>query len=76
VVTNVPEVASELERRGAGAIIEYSADDLARAVIDMMTSQHLDRFQANAYAMAADYDWNTLFARAIGRSTNNGQDGI
>ena len=76
VVTNVPEVASELEKRGAGTIIQYSAGDLAQAVIRLMSPQHLERFQKNAYAMAAEYDWNALFVRAIERSSKDWPQGF
>jgi glycosyltransferase involved in cell wall biosynthesis len=76
VVTNVPEVASELEKRGAGTIIQYSAMDLALAVIRLMSSHRLESFQQNAYAMAAEYDWHTLFVRAIERSTKSEKNGV
>ena len=38
--------------------------------------RRLEHFQKNAYAMAAEYDWDTLFVRAIGCSMDNGKHGF
>jgi glycosyltransferase involved in cell wall biosynthesis len=65
IVTNVPEVASEVEKKRAGMIVEYSAEDLADAVIKLLGSSELEQFQRNAYSMALEYDWSRLFSRTI-----------
>ncbi len=62
VMVNVPEVAEEIERRGAGRSISYDAGALERALDDII-AQHA-AFRARACAMAADYEWDGIFARA------------
>jgi glycosyltransferase involved in cell wall biosynthesis len=71
VVTNVPEVALEIEKKGAGVITQPSGEGLADAVVTLLTSPILEQFQSNAYAMALEYDWNRLFASAIKLSNTN-----
>jgi glycosyltransferase involved in cell wall biosynthesis len=74
VVTNVPEVALEIERKGAGVIVQHSAKELASAVVKLLNSPELEHFQSNAYAMATEYDWTRLFSIAIKLSKRNEPD--
>lgn len=62
VIVDVPEVAEEIERRGAGRAIRYDADELERALEEIMAG-HVD-FRARALAMAREYEWDDVFARA------------
>jgi glycosyltransferase involved in cell wall biosynthesis len=71
VVTDVPEVAFEIKKKGAGLIAEHSAEQLASAVISLLNSPQLEDFQKNAYAMASEYDWDRLFSSAINLSKSN-----
>lgn len=62
VIVNVPEVAEEIERRGAGRAIRYDARELEQALEEIM-ARHRD-FRARALAMAQEYEWDDVFARA------------
>jgi len=65
VMTGVPEIASEVERREAGIIVSYSSNQLADAVVKLLSSSDLEHLQRNAHVMAGEYDWSKLFSSAI-----------
>jgi len=62
VIVKVPEVAEEIERRGAGRAIKYDAGELEEALEQIM-ARHAE-YRARALAMASEYEWDDVFARA------------
>jgi glycosyltransferase involved in cell wall biosynthesis len=62
VIVDVPAVAQEIARAGAGLAISYSAAALSDAVRTILRS-HTD-FRDRARALAARYDWHDVFTRA------------
>lgn len=62
VIVKVPEVAEEIERRGAGRAIRYDAGELEEALEEII-ARHAE-YRARALAMAREYEWEDVFARA------------
>ncbi|MCX7848526.1 MAG: glycosyltransferase [bacterium] len=63
VIVRIPEVAEEIERRGAGKAIRYDAEELEAALEEIM-GRH-GEYRARALAMAEDYEWGAIFERAL-----------
>jgi glycosyltransferase involved in cell wall biosynthesis len=61
IIVDVPAVAGEIAEAGAGLCISYDRGALSDAVATLIDD--LDAFRANARAMAAQYDWQEVFAR-------------
>jgi glycosyltransferase involved in cell wall biosynthesis len=66
IITDVPEVAEEIECSGAGRNIAYNAEELQQALSDII-SRHAD-FRAKALLMGEKYDWDHVFVRAWGET--------
>ena len=62
IITDVPEVAEEIERSGAGRKISYTAEELQQALSSIM-ERHAD-YRSNARRMGEKYDWEHVFTRA------------
>jgi len=71
VITDVPEVAAEVAKKGAGLMVPYSAEHVADAVTKLLGSNDLEVFQKNAYSMAHAYEWTKLFSQTIQLSKIN-----
>ncbi len=63
IIVDVPEVAGEIDARGAGVKISYDVDSLCNALV-RITSDY-DDYRARALEMGKDYDWDCVFTRAI-----------
>lgn len=69
VITNVPHVAQEIEKRRCGFVVADAPADLARGIIRLLNDNNLrQEFRANARKMAADYTWDQIFDRAVTRT--------
>jgi glycosyltransferase involved in cell wall biosynthesis len=68
IIVDVPAVAREIAESGAGLCISYDRDALSDAVATLMGD--LDAFRVNARAMAAQYDWQEVFARTWRNTLN------
>lgn len=69
VITKVPHVAQEIEKRRCGLVVDNTPEDLAKAIIRLLNNKDLrQEFRANALKMAADYTWDQIFAKALART--------
>jgi len=66
IITGVPPVAKEIAENRAGIVINYDKDELADAVIRILTDDELLReFRQNAVKLAFKYSWTDIFSRAF-----------
>lgn len=69
IITRVPRVADELERARAGLVIDYSREELAQAMIKLLTNDGLYRkYRKNAIRFASRYTWDKIFEEALSKS--------
>lgn len=69
IITKVPQVAWEIERRRCGLAVNDTPADIARAIVEVLTNKELrEEFQHNALLMAADYTWDKVFDRALAQT--------
>ena len=68
VITRVPPIAAEIERAGAGIVIDYDAGELAAAILKLLSDEELyRRCRANALALAQEYSAERVFGAAFRR---------
>jgi len=66
VITKVPEVAFEIEKWGAGIVIDYNKDELADAILKLLTNDELYyQSRKRALEFASNYTWDNVFYRAF-----------
>jgi glycosyltransferase involved in cell wall biosynthesis len=66
VMTNVPEIADEVEGEGVGIIVDYDRRQLTQAVVRILTDARLySQMSERAVRFASGYDWSSIFARAF-----------
>jgi glycosyltransferase involved in cell wall biosynthesis len=66
IITRVPEVALEIEKRGAGIAIKYDKQDLSDALVRLLTDDNLYRkCRSNALDFASTYTWDNVFCQAF-----------
>ncbi|MBI3939297.1 MAG: glycosyltransferase [Acidobacteria bacterium] len=66
VITSVPQFAQTISRHRAGHTIEYQAEDLAEAVIDLLGDENVLReFRKNAGELAYECTSEAIFDRAF-----------
>jgi glycosyltransferase involved in cell wall biosynthesis len=67
IISDVPEVAGLIAERRAGVAVPYDATAL-EAALATIQSEHAV-FRANALALARDFEWSHVFARAWRETT-------
>lgn len=68
VITRVPPIAAEIERAGAGIVIDYDAEELAAAILKLLRDDKFyGRCRANALALAQEYLAQRVFGDAFRR---------
>jgi glycosyltransferase involved in cell wall biosynthesis len=66
IMTAVPLVAQEVEAKRCGVIVTYDESSVAEAMLTLLTDDGLlGEYRANALAMAREYDYAHIFARAL-----------
>lgn len=66
IITKVPQVAYEIQRRQCGFAIRYDRNELSEALIEILTNEVLRRkFRNNAIKMAKRYTWEHIFNEAF-----------
>ncbi len=66
LITDVPAVAGEIQKRGAGRIVEYSPDSLAGEIIDIFRNpEEYALMRERAVALAAEYSWDSIWKRTF-----------
>lgn len=66
IITKVPQVAYEIEKRKAGIAINYDKKELVDAISKLLLdNKALNMYRKNAYDMAKDYTWEKIFTKAL-----------
>lgn len=66
ILTDVPHNAREIERRKCGVVVNYKKEEIANAVIKILSNeQELKNYRNNALAYAKEFDWNVIFSKAL-----------
>lgn len=69
IITDVPLIAREIERKRAGLLVGYDEKELAGAAIRLLTDEPFyAECRANAIALGSLFDWNNIFESAIKRT--------
>jgi glycosyltransferase involved in cell wall biosynthesis len=62
IITRVPWVAVEIEKRTAGVVISYNRDEFKDAVIKLLTDDNYYKIcRKNAIKFASELDWEKIF---------------
>lgn len=66
IITRVPEVAFEIEKRGAGIAINYDKHELIGAIVKILTNDEVYRqCRRKALEFASKYTWDNVFDEAL-----------
>lgn len=66
IMTDIFYNAKEIEKSGAGKVVKYDADEIAKIIIEMMESpMELKRYKENAGKYIKDLDWNLIFEKNL-----------
>ena len=66
IITRVPAIALEIERRKCGIAINYNKHQLASAVVKLLSNKTtLMNYRKNAYNMGKEYRWDKVFKKAL-----------
>jgi phosphatidylinositol alpha-1,6-mannosyltransferase len=66
ILTDVPYNANEVQRRRCGIVIKYDVDELAKAIVTLLTDESLlAEYRTNAFEYSKQFDWNNIFDEAI-----------
>lgn len=66
VLTDLPWNARAIEKHGAGIIIKEDADQVAEAVIELMTKKNADEYRKHAADFAQSYSYDHMFKEVEG----------
>ena len=75
VLTDVPPIARELEKEGAGKIARYDAADFAAAVAAVLEGDGGLRMRENARRLGERYAWPGVFEEAFAKLGEEGKRG-
>ncbi len=76
VLTGVPPIASLVESRGAGRVVEYDVDALADALADYLSDRHaLEVARAAATQLGSEFEWRRIFSDAWTRTQRSAKAG-
>jgi len=67
VLTDVPPIAKEIEREGAGRIADYDAVEFAKAIVSVMQSEEYEATRSRARMMGERFAWPKVLASAFMR---------
>jgi len=66
LLTDLPAIARKIERAKAGLLVKYDHHSVARAIITLLKNpKELRNYRANARAFAKQFDWPTIFEKAL-----------
>ena len=67
VLTDVPPIAKDIEKEGAGKIARYDAADFAKAVASILGNEEYPKIRENARRLGERFDWTHVFTAAFER---------
>jgi glycosyltransferase involved in cell wall biosynthesis len=66
IITRVPRIAYDIEKAGAGIVIDYNEDQfidaVARLTLDRM---YFEECRQNALKFVSNFDWATIYSEAL-----------
>ncbi|MDD5043625.1 MAG: glycosyltransferase [Patescibacteria group bacterium] len=66
IITNVPEIAMDIEKERAGFIIDYKKEDLADKINKLLSDRELYFvFRRNAIKLVEGLSWEKVFSRGL-----------
>ena len=66
IITRVPPIALEIEENKAGLVINYSKEELADAVLRLLSDEKIYlEYRKNAFEMARQFDWSNILNEAF-----------
>lgn len=66
ILTDVSHNAKEIEMRKCGIVVNYKKEEIANAVIKILSNEkELKDYRNNALAYAKEFDWNVIFSKAL-----------
>lgn len=66
IITDVPQIAREIENHKCGFIVEYNKDDLASAVLFLLKDEKLNKdYRENADKFVKQFDWGEIFMQYL-----------
>ena len=66
IMTDVPQIAGEIESNECGIVVEYDIKKLANKLINFLENKsETERYRVNAIKFAEKYSWDKVFNRAI-----------
>jgi glycosyltransferase involved in cell wall biosynthesis len=66
IITKVPEVAATIEQETAGFAVEYDKDEIAKAMINLLTENRLwQDCRKNVQKLATKYDYVKIYDEAL-----------
>lgn len=71
ILTNVPPIAVDLEKKRCAIISDYSKSELSKHIIDLLLNTHiLKKYSKNAIDYASNFDYNKIYNRAFSHTLN------
>lgn len=67
VLTDVPPIAKEIDREGAGRIADYDAVEFAKAIVSVMQSEAYEDIRNRARMMGERFAWSHVLTSAFMR---------
>lgn len=69
ILTGVPPIAEDIEKRKCAFITDYNADDFSRIAIKCLSrASLLKEYSRNAIRYASNFDWETVFSRGLSKT--------
>ena len=69
VLTDVPQIAKDLEKKKCGLITNYDAASVSKKLVDLLGDRNkLCKYSDNALKYASNFDWNKIFENALENS--------
>lgn len=66
IITPVPQIAYEIEKKGAGLLVNYKKEEITKSIITLLTDEQLYReMRKSAIKLGSDYSWRKVFNRAL-----------
>ena len=68
VMTNATLNANSIAKAKCGAVVDYTPESLANAVIKLLSNENLrQEYRKNALEYVSQFDWNKLFSKNVSR---------
>ncbi|MBU3957257.1 glycosyltransferase family 4 protein [Patescibacteria group bacterium] len=72
VITPVPQIAYEIQKKKAGLLVDYDKKAIAEAIIRLLTDDRLyQKTRVNAIKLVANYTWDNVFQEALMKTWSN-----